>query len=180
MYPWAQQNPVELAFLLSFTAGAGSILEIGCSHGMTLALLAKFANPKAKIVGVDFGEYDYRQTGVEELSAPWLLAVCRGLQACGQDAAVYFGDSQEAEAVEFVTQRGPYDVVFIDADHSYEGVKKDWENYGPLGTVVAFHDIAHDDCGVTRLWSEIKATGVETYEIINTPGWFGVGIVRMK
>ena len=35
---------------------------------------------------------------------------------------------------------GPYDFIFIDGDHRYEPVKVDWENYAPLGGVVAFHD----------------------------------------
>jgi predicted O-methyltransferase YrrM len=39
------------------------------------------------------------------------------------------------------------DFLFIDADHSYEGVKKDFEMYSPLvrkGGIIAFHDIIPD------------------------------------
>ena len=36
---------------------------------------------------------------------------------------------------------GRYKFLFIDADHSYEGVKNDWLNYSPLiDGMVAFHD----------------------------------------
>ena len=36
--------------------------------------------------------------------------------------------------------KGKYSFLFIDADHSYEGVRDDWINYSPLAEWVAFHD----------------------------------------
>lgn len=53
------------------------------------------------------------------------------------------------------------DLLFIDGDHSYAGVRKDFEMYMPLvrsGGLVAFHDIAQDMPGieVIKLWKEIK------------------------
>jgi predicted O-methyltransferase YrrM len=39
------------------------------------------------------------------------------------------------------------DFLFIDGDHSYKGVKKDFEMYSPLvrkGGIIAFHDIIPD------------------------------------
>ena len=38
----------------------------------------------------------------------------------------------------------PVDVLFIDGDHTYAGIRSDYEMYGPLvrdGGIVAFHDI---------------------------------------
>jgi hypothetical protein len=40
--------------------------------------------------------------------------------------------------------KGKYDVLFIDGDHSYEGIKKDYEMYRGLvrkGGIIAFHDV---------------------------------------
>ena len=47
--------------------------------------------------------------------------------------------------------------MFIDGDHSYRGVKQDWEMYGHLGKQVIFHDIKiGNGLGVSQLWNEIE------------------------
>jgi len=62
-------------------------------------------------------------------------------------------------------------VLFPDGDHSYEGVKRDFEMYSPLvrpGGIIAFHDTVFMD-GVRRFWAELKASGLACQEVRRRP-----------
>lgn len=64
------------------------------------------------------------------------------LREQGHDVHLLWGDSQDARIIEEARTFGPYDAIFIDADHRMAGVTADWNNYGPMGRIIAFHDIA--------------------------------------
>jgi predicted O-methyltransferase YrrM len=84
------------------------------------------------------------------------------------------------------------DLLFIDGDHSYAGVKRDFALYSPIvrpAGMIVFHDIAPHDthkfplepaCEVDRFWREIKDSYRHT-EIIDSPdqGWAGVGVLTV-
>lgn len=75
------------------------------------------------------------------------------------------------------------DLLFIDGDHTYEGVKADFQNYSPMvskGGMVVFHDICKHssevNCHVDVFWKEISSQ-YEHKEFIENPnqGWGGIG-----
>jgi predicted O-methyltransferase YrrM len=81
-----------------------------------------------------------------------------------------------------------WNFVFIDGDHSFEGVKADFYNVLPFlskGTPVAFHDIVISDfhhthgCYVGEFWEELKneynATKFEEFK--TSDEWAGIGVV---
>lgn len=85
------------------------------------------------------------------------------------------------------------DLLFIDGDHTLEGVKNDWDNYRGFvkpGGLVVFHDIIDTEFHrgftpptvVCELWSELKKTEQCT-ELICLPelrSWDGGGIGIVK
>lgn len=148
------------------------ILEIGTWEGGTLYHWIKNAPDGAKIVSIDNQHMSsslYDEWADNRVDVKW-----------------FKGDSKSWDAKEFAKKEYPYDFIFIDADHSYEGVKSDWEHYRYLinkGGVIAFHDIlphppyAGQPVEVDKLWAEIK-NKYDTAEIINKKGGDGIGIVR--
>jgi hypothetical protein len=141
-----QQVPDELAPCLMEIMGSGvggwglgenqieTYLEVGAAAGGTTCLIADIIKPKT-IVIVDDNQHP------EHTLRELILA----------DVAHYevIGNSRDPEIVVKALDMGPYDLMIIDGDHSYAGVKTDIENYLPMlreGGFLFLHDTA------TRQW----------------------------
>lgn len=105
----------------------------------------------------------------------------------GEDYLYVGGDSHDPKMDEYF-RKYEWDFVFIDGDHSYEGVKADFYNILPnlkKNTPVAFHDIVISDfhhthgCYVGEFWEDLKkeykATKFEEFK--TNPEWAGIGVV---
>lgn len=78
------------------------------------------------------------------------------------------------------------DLILIDADHSYDSVKKDFEitkQFNPK--YIVFHDITNDAClGVNKFWNEIKNNYthyefVEQYDSV-VGNYLGIGLIELN
>ena len=157
------------------------VMEIGTFRGGNLCVLCRLSSPTADIISVDLpgGRFG---GGYSAMRCLLYRSFCKRFQAMH----LIRGDSHSDEVlarVKSITQS--LDILFIDGDHTYEGVKRDFFAYSPLvrpGGVVAFHDIvehARDSgCEVARFWNEIKQQ-YRHEEIIENPqqGWAGIGIL---
>jgi hypothetical protein len=69
----------------------------------------------------------------------------------------------------------PVDLLLIDADHSYEGFRYDFETYSSFVSdngLILCHDTEVNDDGVVQRSSE--------FEAVSLPVWPGLGIVRKR
>jgi predicted O-methyltransferase YrrM len=156
------------------------VLEIGCWDGGTLFLWSRVAASDALLVTVDIGGGPFGD-------ASPLAVLCRGMAAAEQRVTTLFGRNSHAAST-FAEIRGvladrPVDFLFIDGDHSYAGVRQDFETYGALvrgGGLIALHDITpgrDPTIEVPRFWSELKRTR-PVEELVAGDESFGIGLVR--
>jgi len=161
-----------------------TVVEIGTATGGTLFIWCALAHPEATIVSIDLpggihgGGYPY-----------WKTRLYRKFAGTNQTLHLLRGNSHDPAMLNRLkTALGTQavDFLFIDGDHTYAGVKQDFEMYSPLvrnGGLVAFHDIcAHApelDCHVDEFWNEIKKNR-PSQEFIENPkqGWGGIGLLE--
>ena len=166
------------------------VVEVGSASGGTLFLLARAARPGATLVSVDL------PAGPDSPGyAAWREDLYRAFAGPDRRIELVRADSHSPATAARVKGilGAPADVVFIDGDHSYAGVARDYELYAPLvrpGGLLAFHDIvadhrtrfgtetANDSGEVYRLWSEVRSRGKAT-EIVEDPeqNGFGIGVL---
>jgi hypothetical protein len=136
-------------------------LEIGSKHGGSFWRISTSLPRGSRVVSVDLPHGD---TSFKE-SESNLRACVKRLKEIGYDAHLFLSDSTDSKTVDAVRALGPFDLVFIDANHTEPYVWKDWQNYGPMAPVVAFHDIAYYRAqpnskkmpiDVPKVWAQLK------------------------
>lgn len=187
----AIQKQEELASLcrLVHRLRADTVLEVGTALGGTFYCWIHVARPDALLVSVDLPHGSYRSPHGDPEQTP---ERCRAAAKPDQRTEFIRADSHLPETLE-ATRRAldgrEVDFLFIDGDHSYEGVKSDFEMYSQLvrdGGLVAFHDIVtHDpagDCHVERYWQELRREHKEKWELVERgydPHVCGIGVIRI-
>ncbi|MEP6603224.1 MAG: class I SAM-dependent methyltransferase [Spartobacteria bacterium] len=177
----ALQDPVEISAAIDYIRAEKPrcICEIGTANGGTNLLLTHLLETVEIIFGVDL--YITNGTLLQLLLRP------------GQTLHLVNGSSYSPETVDRVEASlagRKIDMLFIDGDHRYDGVKQDFLFYSPLvreDGLIMFHDIVPDHFArygrpgprsagdVPRFWSALKPH-YRHQEFIHDPDQDGLGL----
>jgi predicted O-methyltransferase YrrM len=171
------------------------LLEIGTWSGGSLFLFSRVATSDAHVISVDLPDGEFGGG-----YPSWKTPLYRSFARSGQRLDLLRADSHDPRTVEQVRALlggEQLDFLFIDGDHSYDGVRHDFESYSTLvrpGGLIGFHDIAAPPDGgpvvaddgslllvgdVPAYWRTIRDR-YPSEELIGTAaGCFGIGLVRV-
>jgi len=161
------------------------IFECGTASGGNLFLLTRFSDKDSIIISVDLpgGKFGGGYPS-------WKIPLYKSFTSHNQKIILIRNDSHKISTLERlkdVLNNRKIDVAYIDGDHTYSGVKRDFELYRSLikpGGLMIFHDIIphpNKNVEVPKFWQEIRKE-YEFKEFIkdrNQKG-AGIGILVMK
>lgn len=193
------QNQNEFLQFMNYfkTLDPKHVVEIGSFFGGTLYHFIKNAKLES-ISSIDLyiPESDGRYQQMIESKEKWN----DWEREFGVEIKRFIGDSKDTEIIQQIynlygnfeeddvtgnpqgCKEGVVDMLFIDGDHSYEGLKADFENYKGIvrkGGIIVIHDISCIET-VHDFWKEIvESNTYVTNEIISDNDPMGIGIIMV-
>lgn len=154
LYHWQYPNQFSKYLVRLSTMKIKSYLEIGARNGGTFVITTEYLSrfhPIKKAVAVDIIDCPslthYKKTN----PAVEFLKINSGSPAF----------------VRYMQAQPPFDIVFIDGDHSEQACQRDFLTVKDKARIVVLHDIVSDFCpGVQKVWQILKKEYKDTYDFI--------------
>lgn len=153
------------------------VAEVGTANGGTAFLLSRLVSPHSTIITIDLHRYK-----------EWKYEIMSNF-AIKSDSKIEFvtGDTRSEDTLKLFEEKlkgRELDLLFIDGDHRYLGVKKDFENlsrYVRRGGIIAFHDIVPGkDNEVPIFWEELRCDYTCVEFKAKASGWGGIGVIKWE
>jgi predicted O-methyltransferase YrrM len=156
---YTQTTEEERNCLSRLASGKKKLAEIGVYYGVTTCRLRGAMDPKGVLFAIDpyprqrLGFSSHRIIARREVSKI-LVGTVNWVRTTGSEAAKQLCQNDTRD----------FDFVFVDGDHTYEGLQADWEGWSTLiaeGGIIALHDSRStpnqsiDDWGSVRFTREI-------------------------
>jgi predicted O-methyltransferase YrrM len=129
-----QLSPAERVCLARHASGRRNLVEIGVMHGATTALLRGVMDPEGTITGID--PHPPGRLGVS--FERWIAS--REVSRHPRGRAVLLRRRSDEAAARWTAS---IDFLFIDGDHSWTGIGRDWRQWSTfvvVGGLAALHD----------------------------------------
>lgn len=171
--PWEWDTFIQNLYI---PLKAKNIMEIGSFYGATLWSLMANNPAHESILSLDLpippsdGRYD-EMVNSRKKWKDW-----------GSTIVEVLGDSHDEKVRTEVFRKvaGTLDLLFIDGDHEYAGVRQDYQDYSPLvrkGGWIVFHDsIGYDS--VRKFCSELKSEKEAKFLEINQKNGWGLFCIQ--
>jgi predicted O-methyltransferase YrrM len=148
--PRTMHSPAEAALLRRLAVGRRRVVEIGVYEGSSAVVLCEVLGPEADLHLIDpFGHHATAlPPGWEARERATRRVVERAARRAGEGVRLHWHVAFSTDVARGWSH--PVDLVFIDGDHSEEGVAADWSDWHPFvadGGVVVFHDARAGKCG---------------------------------
>lgn len=176
--PMQESNSLDEFLMYVADTEPETVAEIGTARGGTFYLMTRYIPSATQFISVNLGwsfGYRYRISLFQYFDRDRRLDFVIGNS---HNSATYEKFKEEID--------DGIDFLFIDGDHSYSGVREDFETYKEFvnkGGIIAFHDIQHEHprVGVDKLWAEIESDyQTETFGISPERSTGGIGLIHMK
>ena len=133
-----QTTATERACLYRHARARKCLVEIGTWHGVNAREMRRVMDTSRTLFAIDM--FPANRWGFS-----WERRIAHGEVARVKNGRVVFFETRSLDAAPRFVESGapPIDLCFIDGDHSYEGLRADWEAWTPLmsiGGIVALHD----------------------------------------
>jgi cephalosporin hydroxylase len=184
------QEKIEITQFAKFIRDLNphNVLEIGCKLGGTFNILCNLSTGKKISVDLPGGIHGGWMMKDHPYMGDTYVLRNHFFKSNYHQVHMITGNSHEDNTLKQVKEcldNDRVDLLFIDGDHTYEGVKQDYYDYSQFvkpGGWIAFHDINdtshHREINVYvgKLWNELEGNKKE----FNTKKhWAGIGVIQI-